>query len=277
MQKKIKSFDGTIINYNVHKAKSSFFLVFLHGAGGDLTAWKKERHFFHKKSFSTMAVDLRGHGLSGRPVLEKQYTLDNFAKDVFLVLKKEKIRNFAIAGHCFGGMVAIKFHELFPNLAKAYILIDTSYKPPKLMKNFFKKNPFFMNLLNKILENKKIIKKSHVNFEKFKDTGDWNFFRIYSDITHTSLKSWLFTYENIANFKGIKILEKIKKPALIIQGKNDTIFRTEIGKKIHKFVKTSKLEIFPNSNHIVVLNNPEILEQSMLSFINSLKTFKNTP
>ena len=50
MEKIIKSFDDTKINYEISKSNDNdFYLIFIHGAGGDLTAWRKERYFFHKK------------------------------------------------------------------------------------------------------------------------------------------------------------------------------------------------------------------------------------
>jgi pimeloyl-ACP methyl ester carboxylesterase len=271
MQKKILSFDKTRINYEIRRV-SEFFLIFVHGLGGDLNAWKKERQFFHKKGFSTLAVDLRGHGLSGRPDSARDYRLENFAKDLHIIIKKEKISKFIIIGHCFGGIITIEFHKLFPELSRAYILIDTTYKAPQPFR-VFKKHPFFTSIINYILENKELKDKqfSHVNFEKFVGTGDWNIRRIYSDISHTSFKSWLFTFQNIAGFDGIKVLKSIKKPVLVIGGLDDTVFSPKIAKKIHKIVRSSNVKLIPHANHILVLNNVDVLVRSMLSYIEKIE------
>lgn len=273
MQKKIKSFDKVKINYDIRRV-SDFFLIFIHGAGGDLNAWKKERQFFHKKGFSTLAVDLRGHGLSDRPNLVRNYRLEYFAGDIHQILRKEKIIKFIIIGHCFGGMVTISFHKLFPRLSKAYILIGTTYEAPRWLA-IFNHNIFFVKILNFIVQNKVLRKKhfSHVNFDKFMGTGDWDFRRIYSDIIHTSLKSWLFTYENIAKFNGLRILKSMDKPVLIIGGAKDTIFPPKVAKKMHQLVRTSKMDIIPNANHILVLNNAEDLKRKILSYIKEIEKF----
>ncbi len=272
MQKKIYSFDKVKINYRINRV-SDFFLIFVHGAGGDLNAWKKQRQFFHKKGFSTLAIDLRGHGLSDRPDSVRSYRLECFAKDIYHVITKEKIIKFAITGHCFGGMVTIAFHKLFPELSKAYILIGTAYKAP-LSLAIFKHNLLFVRMLNRIV-NKFMRKRSfsHVNFDKFVGSGDWNLRRIYSDITHTSLKSWLFTYQNIAEFDGIEILREINKPVLIIGGENDTIFPPKIAKEMHKLVRTSRMNIIPNANHILVLNNADDLQHKMLLYLRGIEKF----
>lgn len=274
MQKNIKSFDGTKINYDI-SIISKNFLVFLHGAGGDLTAWKKERQFFHRKGVSSIAIDLRGHGKSDRPDNPSDYKLENFARDINEVIKKENILDFILVGHCFGGMVAVMFHKLFPQKAKSYILIDTAYKAPSRITTIFKHHPFFVHLINHILSHKDLHKKyfSHVNFYKFASTGDWNFLRICSDISHTSFKSWLFTYENIAKFNGIKIMKSMKNHVLIIEGENDSIFDVLVAKRIKNLIKNSQLDIIPETNHIIIISSPKKVEEEIFKFIKYFKGF----
>lgn len=274
MQKHLKSFDKVEINYDISRNSGSF-VVFVHGAGGDLTAWKKERAFLHRRGISTLALDLRGHGKSGRPSLPANYRLENFARDINAIIRKERISDFVLAGHCFGGMVTIMFHKLFPRLAKSYILIDTTYKAPPQLKWIFRNHPFFVHILNRILKNDDLRKRhfSHVNYKKFVGSSDWDFFRIYSDIAHTSFKSWLFTYENLAKFNGIKILKSIRKPVLVIEGDKDSIFNLLVAKKIKSLIRNSKLDIVPDANHIIVINNPKQLEVEILRFLLRLKGF----
>ncbi|MDD5031616.1 MAG: alpha/beta hydrolase [Patescibacteria group bacterium] len=275
MEKKIKSHDSTIIVYDINRF-SKEFLVFVHGAGGDLTAWKKERAFFHKKGISTLAVDLRGHGKSGRPDTAQSYSLKNFAKDIGIVLEKEKISEFSMIGHCFGGMVTVMFEKIFPEKAKAYILIDTAYKAPGILNEFVKYNPFLVNFLNRALEKYDLNRKrfGHVNFDKFIGGGDYDPARIYSDIIHTSLKSWLFTYENLARYDGVPTLKKIRKPVLIIEGEKDSIFDVSVAKKINRLIKSSRLVVVPEENHIINLNNPAIIDKNIWEFLNKIEFFK---
>ncbi|MFA4941270.1 MAG: alpha/beta hydrolase [Patescibacteria group bacterium] len=275
MEKKIKSHDSTAIVYDIDRF-SEKFLVFVHGAGGDLTAWKKERAFFREKGISTLAMDLRGHGKSGRPNTAQSYNLENFSKDIDIILEKEKISDFSMIGHCFGGMVIVMFEKNFPGKAKAYVLIDTAHKAPRILDGAVKYNPFFINFLNKILEKNDLNGKrfGHVDFDKFIGGGDYDPVRIYSDIIHTSLKSWLFTYEHLARYNGIQTLEKIKKPVLIIEGEKDSIFNVSVAKEINRLVKTSRLVVVPKENHIINLNNPAVINKNIWKFLNEIKFFE---
>src|SRR3989338_8016662 len=107
MQYEIHSFDLAKINYDIVRKKKRFY-IFLHGAGGDLKAW--DLNLFHKNGFSTIAIDLSGHGKSERI----SQSLENATKDVYEVIKHEKVRDFVLVGHCFGGMIAITFAKLYP-------------------------------------------------------------------------------------------------------------------------------------------------------------------
>lgn len=270
MKKSVKSFDGLNINYDIFKIKGKKkFLVFIHGLGGDLACWNKERNFFHKKGIPTIAIDLRGHGMSERPKSTKGYNLENFAKDIYAVIKKEKISNFILIGHCFGGMITILFHKLYPKLAKSYILISTTAKPQKILKSFLNGNEFIIELLTESL-NFEILRKessSPRNYKEFIGKGDWNIYRISSDIKNTSLRSWLLTLKNVSEFDGIKIIKSIKKKVLIIEGKEDSVFNVDKAKKMNKLIKNSELVIIPHANHIIELNNPKSVEKEILKFI----------
>jgi pimeloyl-ACP methyl ester carboxylesterase len=268
--KKIKSFDGTNISYEINR-KSKLFLILLHGLGGNLRAWDEEKTFFNKKSISTIAIDLRGHGLSDRPRSIHYYKLENFARDIYEIIKKEKIADFILVGHCFGGMVVMDFHRLFPDLAKSYVFIDTNYKSPRKLKQLLEKNRIAIDLFNLYLKFHGLKTEKHrFSFKEFTNSSDLDLSRFLTDVWRTSLVSWILTFENISKFDETKTLKTINKPVLIIEGKNDSIFNISIAKRINKLIKNSELKLIPFENHIIILNNPNVLEEEIYSFIGKL-------
>lgn len=270
------SFDGAKIYYHKTTKDKNKWLIFLHGFGGDLTAWQKERAYFTRLGFSTVAMDLRGHGYSDRVDNKDFYKLENFAKDVRALIEHESIKNTVIIGHCFGGMVSIYFQSLFPKLSKGLILIDTSYKPPFIGNSFVSRVllTHILDLLSKVMPN--VERKGHINFNKFVGTSDLDIKRIFSDILHTSLRSYLMLCDNLVNLDAEKLLGKITVPTLVVEGTNDSIFPPEIAQALSKRIKNSQLTLIEGANHIIVINNPKDLEKTMEDFllkIGFMKTF----
>lgn len=265
--KYLTSFDGARIYYEKTTQDKNKWLIFLHGFGGDLGAWEKEISYFKNLGYSTLALDLRGHGLSSKSEIQDFYKLENFAKDLKLLLETEKIKNPVILGHCFGGMVATYFQTQYPQISKALILIDTSFKPPFIsphgVPQVFLKHLF--DLLIKIMPNIKT--PGHADFDQFVGGPDIDLKRILSDMLHTSLKSYLLLCDQLTGLNTKNLLSKIKVPTLIIQGSEDSIFPIEVAQYLHSRIKKSQLDIIEGANHILVLNNPKQLEQSIESFL----------
>lgn len=53
---KIKSHDSVLINYDKHQNEIDHWLVFIHGVGGSLNAWDKERNFFIRKDIRLLPL-----------------------------------------------------------------------------------------------------------------------------------------------------------------------------------------------------------------------------
>lgn len=274
--KYLTSFDGAKIYYHKTVKDKNKWLVFLHGFGGDLTAWSKERAYFTKLGISSIAMDLRGHGLSEKSDDSDFYRLKNFAKDLSLLLREESIVKPVVIGHCFGGMVAIYFQAHFPNRSKGLILVDTGFKPP-----FISNNPVakvFANYLIRLLKSLPNINATgHADFNKFRGTNDINFRRILSDILHTSLRSYLLMCQDLIKLDAKDLLDKIAVPTLVVEGTKDSIFPPEIAKYLAKRIKRSELDFIEGANHIIVLNNPGQLEEAVAKFLKKINFISDYP
>lgn len=266
----LTSFDKARIYYHKTVKNPDKWLVFLHGFGGDLGAWEKEISYFTALGYSILALDLRGHGLSDKSEDLSFYNLENFAKDLNLLLEYEQIKKPVIIGHCLGGLVTIYFQTMFPNKSKALILVDTSYKPPFIGSNFvaqaFLKQ--FFRLFSKIFPNLAVY--GHADFNRFLGTSDIDFKRLLSDMMHTSLKSYLTLCQSLVGFNAKQLLDKISVPTLVVEGTDDTIFPPDIARYLHSRIKTSELDLIEGANHILVLNNPKQLEESIESFLTKI-------
>lgn len=282
--KKVKSkyfisFDGTKISYkiDVQTDQNKGTIIFLHGLGGNLKAWNKQLTHFRNNGYQTIAFDLRGHGLSDRPKKVEDYALDKFAADITTFLKMYPQKDIILVGHCLGGMVVIKIAELLKIKPKAIVLISTSTDPLRSYKFLYTFSKFLRIVARLPLKSPLPIGHiKQVSFENFSGTSDLNPQRIFSDIFHTTLQSYIATSSQVTTINSNNSLASISCPTLIIHGANDVIFPVSAAYRLHENIKSSELVIFPKANHIIPINNPEELVHHMETFLTNIYKLKST-
>lgn len=251
-KKYIKSNDGTSLYYetNITDAQNPV-IFFIHGVGGDLDAWQYVKDKLLPKGFSSITMDLRGHGKSGHPFSFKKYKLSNFIEDAIKIMDFEKIEKVILIGHSLGAVLATHIALARPERIEKLILISSSYSPPPYFKI-----PGALLLCNALaLLSPPPIYPKHSIYPPEKFHKDVEIFGLIKTIIRNSLKSYLLSSKEILKTNIKSDLKNIKTPTLIISGNKDTIFPAPISENIHSQVPNSKLEIIKNANHVIVLNN----------------------
>jgi pimeloyl-ACP methyl ester carboxylesterase len=98
-------------------------VVFVHAFGGNTTHWSAQLEHLRQKRRS-VALDLRGHGLS-EPPANGDYRMDSMAGDVDAVVNKIGLQRFVLVGHSMGGSVVIAYAGLHPERVAGIVLVDT--------------------------------------------------------------------------------------------------------------------------------------------------------
>ncbi len=266
----LKSFDGTKIWYKLSKKKNPT-LIFVHGWANNWTTWKKEIDFFNRKGYSTLAIDLRGHGKSDKPEEKNKYYLECFARDIQAIIKKEKIKDYIIIGHSMGGMVGLSYFKISKDKhLKGLILSSTTSK--EILKNTKIKqiSPFLKHVLDYIISNKKINKEyfkhmKEIDLNGYKSSSDYRIY--YEGVRNTPFKSVFACLRAMLNFNVENILKKIKIPTLIIEGKKDSILPVVDSLGLYKEIKDSEIDFIPTGKHFININNPELVNKFILHFL----------
>lgn len=230
-------------------------LFFVHGLGGDLDAWQSIKKPLQKKGYSTIAIDLPGHGLSDHPKSAKFYKIQNLAESIKEVMQKEKLKKAVLVGHCFGAVISLAFAVSFPQNLTYLIVISPNFRPPHYINAKWKK--ILANHIINIVSffSPPPIFPSHSIYAQGQYHKDYEWFGLAKTIIKNSLRSYLQSSKQIINLDLENQLNKIKTKTLIISGENDTIYPLSISKKIQSRIKDSKLEIIKGGNHVIVLNN----------------------
>ena len=113
--------DGVKLYYE--EAGSGPAIVFIHGWCCDHTHFERQSEHFGA-SHRVLSVDLRGHGLSDKPV--EDYTMPLFADDVAFTCKQLGIERVVAVGHSMGGNVVAALAARYPGLVQASVAVDSA-------------------------------------------------------------------------------------------------------------------------------------------------------
>lgn len=175
-------------------------------------------------------MDTRAQGKS-LDFAEKDYGYEKLADDLFQIVKQLKLQKVNILGWSDGGITGLIFTSQNSNLVNKLITIGANTNPNGVKEEL---------LLS--------IKERYENTDDEKEKRRLNL---------------MINYPNISD----NDLQKIKNPVLVIAGDNDEI-KLEHTKKIAKKIENSKLQIIQNSTHNVPFDQPEILNNKILNFLN---------
>jgi pimeloyl-ACP methyl ester carboxylesterase len=100
------------------------WLVCLHGLASQAHIWDLVAPRL-SDDFHVVAIDQRGHGLSDKP--DDGYDFAAITSDLDAILKAQKIDRAMLAGHSWGGNVALQYAVDHPDHVSGLILIDGGF------------------------------------------------------------------------------------------------------------------------------------------------------
>lgn len=119
----IKVSDG--LRFHVARAGSGPPVILLHGFTGSTETWTELQASLADR-FTTIAVDITGHGLSDAPADPARYSLKRFARDLTEILDALDIPRAAVVGYSMGGRAALRFTLQHPERVAGLMLESTS-------------------------------------------------------------------------------------------------------------------------------------------------------
>ena len=112
--------DGVSIVYDV-RGDGNTTLIFIHGWCSNREFWREQLDEMAKQ-YRVAAIDLPGHGNSGRN--REEWSITSFAEDVKTVVESLDRKQVILIGHSMGGLVALEAARLLPEHVIGVIAID---------------------------------------------------------------------------------------------------------------------------------------------------------
>ncbi|MGD0355181.1 MAG: alpha/beta hydrolase [Dehalococcoidia bacterium] len=124
------------IQINYEEKGEGFPLVLLHGLSDDLNLWTSLLPQF-STHYRTIAIDMRGHGHSGKPDI--LYSIHQFSEDLFEFLDQMSISRAHLLGLSMGAAVVQQFALDHPDKAASVILLSAfDHIDPHLRENLLR-------------------------------------------------------------------------------------------------------------------------------------------
>lgn len=252
------------ININYQEQGEGEALVLLHGLSDDCNLWAPMMPVFSGR-FRTIALDIRGHGQSGKP--DEPYSIKQFSDDLLALMDGLKINRAHVAGLSLGSAIAMQFALDHPFRIDALVLLSTFAFADDHVRNR-------MGMLRNSLENGGV--------QAFFDVAvrlvvSDEFITVYADaladakqytVAMNSAGALTRAIDACLKFDVRNRLSGLSAPLLILSGKEDVFTRTVRAEEVHDAVRGSQLIIMPGVGHnLLTPENMPVVERKIMEFL----------
>ena len=282
-KEKFVSVGDADISYEVGNGSNP--VVFMHGYGINHTLFNNVRAQLPEE-FGSVSVDLRGHGKSTYLKNATDFSIEKCTSDLEKILDAESAENPVIVGHSMGSMIAQNFAARHPTEVKGLVLISGSYNFAEsfgsnpISRLALKLSPLRKSLygsLNAVVG--PFVRENNDFFEdfsnqKFRDMSNARlFFEMYCKTSPEFVKSICAVGEAIMEWDTTKIAPNISAPTLLIHGEQDKVVSPKTSYELYKMIPNARKPIIvPNTDHNIVLRNPEAVNEYIQRFLQEIKS-----
>lgn len=207
-----------------------------------------------RQDYRILIPDIPGFGKSKLPNIKYLYQVDVFGNLIYEAIRKLDLKNVVLGGHSMGALIAmhIALRDREKRISKLVLIAPGGIPHPKRdeMKEllFPKTEEDLLKLIQALYYETpelpgSIAKKALI--------ASWN-----------KLPNQFLTINTLQREEEIflgKKLSAIRIPALIVSGKEDPITDVAMTKKLHSYLKKSKLVLIPGAKHAIHMEKPEEL------------------
>lgn len=272
---KLQLNNGTSIAY-IDEGAGDTTLLFVHGLANYAHVWKLNIDYF-KNHYRCIAIDLPGNGHSDR---SDKYSIKYFADTVYEVIQKLGLTNVIPIGHSMGGQIVMTFALKYPNSCKQIVLCAPAgfetFTP--LQQSIYKKSINFLDFFSSEENSlKQVIKACFYSYQHQADDMIKDLIKIMQSQPKAQYRSMIEGCINgIISEPVFDQLQEIKQKVLIIFGSRDALipnrlihFTTtkKLAEEAVSKMKNAELIILNKCGHLLQLEQPEVVNQSIENFI----------
>lgn len=236
-------------------------VILLHGLGAQAESWQFNISSL-AANFHVIAPDQIGFGKSDKPFLK--YRVGTYVDFLDKFMSELKIEKASLVGNSMGGWVAGLFAIKYPSKVEKIVLADASGLAPKEI-DFDRIYQLNNSTRDEIRANLKLIfaNPMYANNEALVDQFMTQRIAANDGFTIDSLIESIKRREDFLNAR----LGEIKKPTLIIWGKQDGLIPVADAETFNKGIANSQLVVFDNCGHVPQVEKAADFNKTVLEFL----------
>ena len=261
-------------------------VLLFHGKNFSSDYWALTIAGLTKSGYRVIAPDQIGFGKSSKPNVT--YHFDDLAKNTYQLLSSLKIKNVSVIANSMGGMLAVRFARIYPNVVHKLVLENplgledySTYIPPQTNDNLLK-----LEMAQTEASYRKFMQSYFPNWKPDYDKFVEVYVRVQKgpDYPTFALTSVL-TYQMIAEKPVVNDFPLLNMPTLLIIGQRDrTVFGRrfappetvkslgnfpELGRKTSKIIPNATLVPIENVGHAPHIEVPDFYIDTVVNFLKS--------
>ena len=236
-------------------------VILLHGLGGSSVAWSFNIGPLAEK-FHVVVPDQIGFGKSDKPLVN--YRIRTYVDFLDQFCKQLKIERATLVGNSMGGWIAAMFTASFPDRVDKLVLVDAAgYTPPKDfdMRTLFGLNPTTREgmkiLVSKVFYNKAFQSDAAIDQAITVRLAAGDGYTIKT-ITESIIRGEDFLDD---------VVKTIKRPTLIVWGRQDGLVALADGERFNKDIPSSKMVVIEQCGHVPNAEKPGEFNAALLKFL----------
>jgi pimeloyl-ACP methyl ester carboxylesterase len=278
-----ESFDGTPIYYEIRGSGKPIFLCY--GLGCLMNHWVHQvKHFSGR--YQTVLLDYRGHHRSAAPENFENLTIDALCMDLKGLADHLEIGQASFWGHSLGVQILLRMYDMYPELVSNFVFINGFAKNPvkgmfgtdvvemlfRLGKTSAQRLPGTVEYLWKLgVNNPLAIQMSglvggfNLNLSGLKDI------EVYArGMAAMDVNVFLTFFEQMMNYDGSPVLDRIEVPTLIVSGNKDKVTPLSYQEEMNRRIKRSQLLRVPYGSHCTQLDLPDFVNLRIDRFLSEI-------
>ena len=262
-QEKTVTVFGAKIRYLEAGDAAKPVVILLHGTGAQAESWALTMPAL-AANYRVIAPDQIGFGKSDKPFLK--YRVGTYADFLDKFMSELKIEKASLVGNSMGGWVSAFMAIKYPNRVEKIVLVDAAGLAPKNI-NFDQIYQLNNSTRDEIRANLKLIFANAALQNNEALVDQFMTQRIIANDGYT-INSLIESIKRNEDFLDARLGE-IKKPTLIIWGKQDGLLPVADAERFNKGIAGSELVIFDHTGHVPQFEKAADFNKKVLEFLNN--------